>query len=59
MLGTGFEADADTLVVVEGVLMYLCEVKVRKFLNAVSEMPTPRTRMIGSWMRVEPGRKLA
>jgi methyltransferase (TIGR00027 family) len=54
----GFDANANTLFVIEGVLMYLRETKVRELLNAIHKLPTPRARVIASWMHAEPGREI-
>jgi methyltransferase (TIGR00027 family) len=51
----GFDASANTLIVAEGVLMYLREADVRDLLSAMADLPLARKRVIGSWMRSEPG----
>jgi methyltransferase (TIGR00027 family) len=51
----GFDGSAKTLIVIEGVLMYLRESEVCNLLRAIAMLPLPSKRMIGSWMRGEPG----
>jgi methyltransferase (TIGR00027 family) len=50
-----FDGSAQTLIVVEGVLMYLRETDACNLLRAIAVLPLPRKRIIGSWMRSEPG----
>jgi len=44
-----------TLIVCEGVLMYLCEPQVRSLLQALHELPFPRARLIATFMNRHPG----
>lgn len=50
-----FDPARATLVVIEGVLMYLPEASVEAVLRAVCALPVPRVRLIASWMVADPG----
>ena len=50
-----FDSGRATLVVIEGVLMYLAEPAVSRVLRSLARLPAPRVRLIASWMLAEPG----
>lgn len=50
------EPGRSTLVVIEGVLMYLREQAVEQLLSRLAALPTPRVRIIASWMVERPGK---
>jgi methyltransferase (TIGR00027 family) len=52
----GFDRTRPTLVVIEGVLMYLPEPAVARVLRSIVSLPNPRVRLIISWMAAEPGK---
>ncbi|MDF2114361.1 class I SAM-dependent methyltransferase [Roseiarcaceae bacterium H3SJ34-1] len=52
----GFDRRRSTLVVIEGVLMYLSEPDVARVLRSIVPLPNPSVRMIISWMVAEPGK---
>jgi methyltransferase (TIGR00027 family) len=52
----GFDRTRPTLVVIEGVLMYLPEPAVARVLRSIVLLPNPRVRLIISWMVAEPGK---
>jgi methyltransferase (TIGR00027 family) len=51
----GFDRARPTLIVIEGVLMYLPEAAVAHVLRSIALLPNPRLRLIMSWMVAEPG----
>jgi len=53
-----FDATRATVVVVEGVLMYLQAQAVADLLRSLANLPTPRIRLIASWMIAEPGQPI-
>lgn len=53
-----FDPKRATVVVIEGVLMYLAEPEVASVLRALAELPVPRVLMIASWMLDEPGQPI-
>jgi methyltransferase (TIGR00027 family) len=52
----GFDRTRPTLIVIEGVLMYLPEAAVARVLQSIAALPNPRLRLIISWMVAEPGK---
>jgi len=52
----GFDRAHATLIVIEGVLMYLPETAVAHVLRSIALLPNPRLRLIMSWMVAEPGK---
>ena len=53
-----FDPARATLVVIEGVLMYLAEPVVARVLRALATLQTPRLHLIASWMLAEPGQPI-
>lgn len=53
-----FDPSRATLVVIEGVLMYLDEPAVASVLRSLATVPAPRLRLIASWMLAEPGQPI-
>jgi methyltransferase (TIGR00027 family) len=54
----GFDRMRPTLVVIEGVLMYLPKTTVARVLRSIVLLPNPRVRLIISWMVAEPGKPI-
>jgi methyltransferase (TIGR00027 family) len=53
-----FDPARATVIVIEGVLMYLPEPAVCSVLRSLAALPTPRLRLIASWMVAEPGQPI-
>jgi methyltransferase (TIGR00027 family) len=53
-----FDSTRATIVVVEGVLMYLAEPGVERVLRALASLPSASTRLVASWMLDQPGRPI-
>jgi methyltransferase (TIGR00027 family) len=53
-----FDSSSPTLIVIEGVLMYLPERTVEQIFKSIAEFPNPRVRLIASWMLAEPGQEI-
>lgn len=51
----GFDETRSTVIVIEGVLMYLPEVAVADLLRSLAKVHTPRMRIVASWMNTTPG----
>lgn len=51
-----FDSTRHTLVVIEGVLMYLPPSQVQHILRSLAALPVPKARLVASWMLSEPGR---
>jgi len=49
-----FDKGAATVLVLEGVLMYLAPPAVERLLRSLTKLPSPRLRLIASWMRERP-----
>ncbi len=55
---TALDPDAQTLVVIEGVLMYLSESHTERLLADLANLPAPRLRLIASYMTDRPNRPI-
>jgi len=51
----GFDATRATIIVIEGVLMYLPVSAVADLLRSLAKVPIPRIRLVASWMNATPG----